>query len=295
MTAVDVRRRFEERLWAAELVHRPFPHLIVTDVLPDALYRELLDTNPFTVDGGRRYGHPSWTKRLNFTHYYDHRFQHDLHPARRALTGSAWAAVGDAFSDPTWLGPLLRARYPEYFEFRFGDIDAVEADETTGGFWRRLRIQTFLQRHEPGFQLDAHTDIPSRVATCIFNLPRDAGDEHAGTQLLVPKDPLWRCSGNSHYPLDGFRVVGTVPYEPNTCFVFFKTRHSWHGVSPQAAMVAGGRVGMQVQLYEPESGAVTDLSAPDLLVNRQLRPPGPLSRWWRRVRSSAARTARRKG
>ncbi|MEN9504186.1 MAG: hypothetical protein RI958_112 [Actinomycetota bacterium] len=290
--AEQLRSHFEQRLRAADLVRWPFPHLVLTGVFPDEWYERLLDASPFEVDGGVRYGDPSWTERLSFRHYYDHRFHHDLHPARRSLTDPLWETVGDVFSDPLWLGRLLFERFPEFFEFRFGDIDAIEAHEP-GGFWGRLQTQTFLQRHEPGFQLDAHTDIPSRVATCVFNLPREAGDEDAGTQLLVPNDPRWRCSGNSHYPLDGFRVVGTVPYAPNTGVVFFKTRHSWHGVGPHASSARGGRVGMQVQLYEPERGAVTDLSAPDLVVNRQLRPVSGRARFGRRVRRVARRVVRR--
>lgn len=294
MTVDRIRQQFQAQLRAAELVHWPFPHLVLRNVLPGDLYVALVDANPFEIDPGRRFGHPSWTSRLDFPHFYDHRFQHDLHPDRRTLPPSAWDAVGDAFSDPTWLGPILRARYPEFFELRFGDIDAIDAHPGGGGFWRQLQTQTFLQRHEPGYQLDAHTDIPSRVATCIFSLPRESGHEAAGTQLLVPNNPRWRCSGNRHHPIDGFRVVATAPYAPNTCLVFFKTRHSWHGVAPDAATVPAGRFGMQVQLYEPESGAVDDLSAPDLVVNRQLHPIGPATRAWRRARSLTARVLHRR-
>jgi hypothetical protein len=268
MSVETIRQHFAARLAAAELLERPFPHLVVTDALPADVYEQVLERNPFTNDPGTRYGDPRWTRQLRFPTEFQHRFQHDLHPRERTLQLQPWADIGDAFSDTGFIGRLLADRYPAYFSLRFGDIDAIERGDAAG-FWARLHTRTFLQRHEPGYRLDAHTDVPARVATCIFSFPPGPGFEAAGTQLLEPLDPSVRCSGNAHYPLDGFRVVATAPYAPNTCFVFFKTRHSWHAVAPDAAEVPGGRFGMQVQLYEPDSGAVTDLSAPDLVRNGQ--------------------------
>lgn len=295
MNVDAVRGHFERRLEAAELVRRPFPHLIVTDALPTALYREAIAVNPFVDDPGRPFGDPAWTDLLVFEHTYDRRFQLDLDPDHREVDVGPWSTIGDAFADPSWLGPVLRRRHPEYFEFRFGDIDAIERDGSTAGFWSRLHTRAFLQRHEPGFRLDAHTDIPTRIATCIFSLPVEPGHEDAGTRLLEPLDPRWRCTGNSHHPIDGFRVVTIAPYAPNTCLVFFKTRDSWHSVPPEAATVPGGRFGMQVQLYEPDEGAVLDLSAPDLVRNGQFRDPTVATRVRRKVRSMSGAARRRLG
>ena len=276
MTVDDIRDHFVARLDAATLVMHPFPHLLLTDALPAEVYASVIADNPFTANPGVRFGDPSWTSRLRFTHYYDYRFQHDLCAGSRTLDQEPWSLLGDAFDNAAWLGPTLRDRFPEYFDLRFGDIGAVEQAGVDGdgagergGFWGRLHTRTFLQRHEPGYQLDAHTDIPTRIATCIFNFPPGAGYEQAGTQFLEPLDPRWRCTGNSHYPIDGFRVVASSPYAPNTGVVFFKTRHSWHAVSAEVSNVPGGRFGMQVQLYEPDDGALVDLSAPDLLRNGQ--------------------------
>jgi hypothetical protein len=76
-----------------------------------------------------------------------------------------------------------------------------------------------------------------------------------------------------------------APYAPNTCLVFFKTRHSWHAVAPDAADAPDGRFGMQVQLYEDGAGALTELSEPGLLANRQVRPPGLTELTWHRLRT----------
>lgn len=270
MTAVDeIRLHFVDRLRRSELEMWPFPHLYLTEVLPTEVYEAALAGDPFLEDPGLPFGDPSWTSKLNFTARYEHRFQHELNPETRTWHAQPWAMIGDAFADPSWLGPVLRDRFPTFFDLRFGDIEAIEALGPEGGFWDSLHTRTFVQRHEPGYHLDAHTDIPSRIATCIFNLPPSTGFEGAGTTLLMPRDPRLRCWGNSHHDIADFDVVTTVPYAPNTCLVFFKTRHSWHSVAPEAALVPGGRLGMQVQLYEPDEGALMDLSAPDLVRNRQ--------------------------
>lgn len=288
----DIRTHFVRRLRAAELVMRPFPHLLLTDALPSDVYEAATSADPFAGDPGAPFGDPAWTSKLRFPQFYDRRFQHDLGRSSRTLHCEPWRTIGDAFSDPAWLGPVLRDRFPEYFELRFGHIDAIEMAATGDGFWTRLHTRAFLQRHEQGYRLDAHTDIPSRVATCIFGFPPGPGYEEAGTKLLEPLDPTWRCSGNSHYPVEDFRVVSTAPYAPNTCLVFFKTRHSWHSVSPEAASVPGGRLGMQVQLYEPDGGAVFDLSDPDLVRNRQFIEPSRLRSLAARLRSKVGSTMR---
>ena len=292
MSAIEaIRTRFTERLEQAELRWRPFPHLLLTEVLPADVYDAAMESDPFGADPGRPFGDPSWTKKLIFEQHYDRRMQHALDRAERTLHHGVWPDIGDAFGDPSWLGPVLRARFPEYFELRFGNIDAVEAESP--GFWGRLHTRTFLQRHDDGYQLAAHTDIPTRIATCIFGFPPGPGFEDAGTQLLEPIDPRWRCSGNRHHPTEGFRVVGTAPYSPNSCLVFFRTRHSWHSVSPGVASVPGGRLGMQVQLYESEEGAVVDLSDPDSLKNRQFRADRLHERVARRVRHEIHRLRHR--
>lgn len=283
-----IRSHFSRRLMATELQMLPFPHLVVTGVLPDDVYASVLADNPFAHRAGTAYGDEVWASRVNFSHTYDKRFQFDLAPGTGEFTNGVWADIGTAFADTVWLGQVLRQRFPDYFSLRFGDIDAVD------GFWQRLFSKVFIQRHEPGFALEAHTDLPTRVATCIFSFATSTGFEHCGTQLLAPTDPLWRCWGNAHHPVDNFEVAAVAPYAPNTCLVFFKTRHSWHAVAPDAADAPDGRFGMQVQLYEDGEGALTELSEPGLLANRQVRPPGltELTRHRLRTLVEAARKGR---
>jgi hypothetical protein len=274
----SIRRHFEARLAAAELVMLPFPHLLLTEVLPDPVFKQILQENPFLEGTGKAFGDAPWAKRLRFENKYDKRFQYDISPSRCELAGGIGVQLGQAFADLNWLGPVLQNRFPEYFSLRFGDISRIP------DFWSRLRNEAFLQRLDPGYRLDAHTDVPGRVATCIFSFASVDGYERCGTQLLIPKNPLWRCWGNLHHPLDGFEVAKVSPYKPNAALVFFKTRHAWHSVGTEAALAPDGRFNMQVQISESGDGALIDLSEPELMRNRQFRPEGPLERAYRWIR-----------
>ena len=268
-----IRAHFADELARATLQMSPFPHLVLPDALPADVFAQVLADNPFSTDPGIAFGTTPGMMRVKYAHSFDKRFDIGLDPAS-AAPAPVWDAVAEAFGDGTWLYEVLAERFPAYFSIRFGDALAVP------GFWNRLRRQIFLQRHEPGFSLAAHTDIPTRVASLIFSFADREGFDHCGTQLLAPKDPLLRCWGNDHHPVDAFDVVTVAPYRPNSCLVFFKTRHSFHSVSPEAATAPNGRFGMQVQVFEQPDGALVDLSAPDLMKNTQIRPPR--LRWARR-------------
>lgn len=286
-TIDSIRQHFESRLAAAELVMLPFPHLLLTEVLPESVYAEVLRGNPFRKAPGKAFGDEPWAKRLRFETTYDKRFQFDLSPGRNELSDRLWGQLGAAFSDLNWLGPVLQRRFPDYFSLRFGDLSRID------GFWGRLNSDVFLQRLDPGYRLDAHTDVPARVATCIFSFASTDGYERCGTQLLIPKNPLWRCWGNLHHPLDDFEVAQVAPYKPNAALVFFKTRHAWHSVGTEAASAPDGRFGMQVQVSEAGNGTLIDLSEPELMRNRQLLPVGRMDRAYRVVRRFARSVRRR--
>ena len=285
----EIRAHFADQLAHADLHHSPFPYLVLPEALPPALYEQVLAENPFQSDPGRSFGDRPWMSRLRYRHHFDKRFDIDL--SAGAAPAPPWDAISRAFTEGPWLYEVLVERFPAYFSLRFGDAVTVP------GFWDRLEREIFLQRHEPGFEMDAHTDIPTRVASLIFSFADREGFDHCGTQLLAPNDPWQRCWGNDHHDKAGFRVVEVAPYRPNHCLVFFKTRHSFHAVAPEAGTAPNGRFGMQVQVFEGGRGALVDLSTPDLLANRQ-HTPRPIDRLvhrGRRVGGKVKRLVRRSG
>ncbi len=274
-TAEALRAHVEDRLAAARVELSPLPHLLVAPFFPEDLYERILASNLFVRNPGRFWRSPDEMRRAGISRPYDHRLQINFHkddpyeatPEERAL----WSLIRETFLGGVWFPKLVRSRFPEYFSLRFGD--AVELEE----FWARNRQELFLQRHEPGFHIGPHTDIPTRIFTCIFSFADRDGYESYGTQLLRPRDPFVRCWGNDHHAFEGFEVVKTAPYTRNGLLLFFKTRHSFHAVKEIGPDVPNQRWGMQYQYYEPAGGVFVDLSRPDLIQLRTDRKV-PLAR-----------------
>jgi hypothetical protein len=66
----------------------------------------------------------------------------------------------------------------------------------------------------------------------LFYLPKDLSQSHIGTSMYLPNDPNFTCPGGPHYGFDKFTRLHTMPFLPNSLFVFVKTSNSFHGVEP---------------------------------------------------------------
>lgn len=255
----------------AEIELSPFPHLIIENFFPDDVYAKLVDWNPFKRNVGEEWLAKSRSNEVSSRTPYYARKQINFH-ADQAFDAPPeqkefWDAIKACFLADDWFPNLVREKFPVFFQLRFGDL--ADQPDFAGHFRREL----FLQRHEPGYYIGPHTDIPTRVFTCIFSFARVPGFEEFGTELLAPKDPMARCWGNDHYEPDGFEVRKVAPYKPNNFLLFFKTRHSFHSVRDIDDTVPDERYGMQFQFYEPSGGLFRDLSAPDIMrVIRTARP-----------------------
>jgi hypothetical protein len=258
-----IRRHVEAKFAQAAIESSPFPHIIIEDFFPDDVYRDIIRLNPFKQNAGREYLPKSqvtnvtdrtpshFRKQINFD--ADDDFQASEEGRR------FWTELKDCFLGSQWFEAMVLDKFPEYFALRFGDL--VHEPDFLGLLSKRL----FLQRHEPGFVMGPHTDIPIRIFTCIFSFADRPGFEEYGTAMLAHQDRLVRCWGIDHYPMDGFEVRKIAPYKPNNLLLFFKTRHSFHAVPPITDEVPNQRYGMQFQLWEPWDGLLKDLSAPDLM------------------------------
>lgn len=258
-----LRRHIETRIRGATLDLFPFPHLIIRDFFPASVYKAVLDYNLFRRNEGVEWFTRSEMEKLITPTPYDHRMQINFHKNEPFEASDAerrfWAFMRQVFLGGDWFPRLIYHKFPTYFDLRFGE--AVHMPD----MWQRLRTELFLQRHEPNYHIGPHTDIPTRIFTCIFSFADRPGFEDYGTQLLRHRDPYVRCWGRQHYDFDDFEVVKTAPYAPNSFLLFFKTRQSFHSVKTVTPDVPNGRYGMQYQLYEPGIGLFRDLSHPDLL------------------------------
>jgi hypothetical protein len=274
----ELRRFIERKIGGATLQKSPFPHLVIENFFPNELYEKIMVYNPFLANRGEEWLSAAASNNVTSRTPYHARKQINFHAnaafEARPEAAAFWNDLKSCFLSDPWFEGVVQKKYDEYFQLRFGDL-AGEPE-----FLTYFRKELFLQRHEPGYYIGPHTDIPTRVFTCIFAFASASGFEEYGTELLAPKDPLVRCWGNDHYAPDGFAVKKIAPYSPNNFLLFFKTRQSFHSVKAITDEVPNQRYGMQFQFYEPGSGLFKDLSVPDLMSTKhRTAPPKPHVSW----------------
>ncbi len=276
MNKFELKHHIEHRINAATADNSPFPHIIVEDFFPPDIYEMILRENPFKLNQGKEWISQKKSKKSKTNTPYFARKQINFHTGDAYETTpegkELWDSLSECFLADDWFPKLIAKKFPEYFSIRFGDL--MKRDDFASFFRREL----FLQRHEPGYYIGPHTDIPTRVFTCIFSFADRAGFETFGTELCSPSDPLVRCWGNNHYKPDDFIVEKLAPYKPNNFLLFFKTRQSFHSVKAIDDTVPNQRYGMQFQFYEPKGGLFRDLSAPDLMSIRHKKPKFSIER-----------------
>lgn len=176
----------------------PFPHFYTENVFPEETYRQLLYWLDET-DTGEKF---------------------------RPLAGGYKHRL---FSDelPPFLQELNTAKFPQAMMAYFAREYAMRYPHTGRpnftAEWRFIR-------DEEGYSIGPHTDAPRKVMSLLFYLPNNFGDSDLGTSIFVPKDGKKTCEGGPHHPFDGFEKCFTAPYYANSCFGFWKTNNSWHGV-----------------------------------------------------------------
>jgi hypothetical protein len=117
-------------------------------------------------------------------------------------------------------GNLALRKFKPYIQHRFPGQQPNLANEA-------LLVQDITK-----YALGPHTDSPKKVITMLFYLPKDTSQAHIGTSMYLPKDATFTCPGGPHHKFDKFIKLHTMPFLPNSLFVFFKTDNSFHGVEP---------------------------------------------------------------
>lgn len=195
----------------------PYPHFVVNDVFPADFYAELQRMLP-------RPDLMRTLKEARGVSGYDERFVFEFKPEQLAMLERAqrefWQAmhgwlVGGRFAH------LMLSKFSPFIQQRFGANPAV-----------RFHDEALLVNDVTNYKLGPHTDAPRKVLTLLFYLPPDDSLKHLGTSIYLPKDRDFRCPGGPHHAHEMFDRVWTVPFLPNSLFVFFKNEVSFHGVEP---------------------------------------------------------------
>jgi hypothetical protein len=193
----------------------------------------------------------------------------ELHLAYK-VANAPLSLLQSKLPEPTHMVPLDEARpvskgsYRERFVLTFGGDRFAGLPDEQRRFWgdlhrwllsgvfRNLMLEKFrgfinqrfqgqtvtfydealLVQDTTNYSLGPHSDSPRKVITFLFHLPKDESQRHLGTSIYVPKERNFRCAGGPHYQHAHFDRLWTMPFVPNSLFVFFKTDASFHGVEP---------------------------------------------------------------
>lgn len=176
----------------------PFPHFYAERVFPEDFYWSVVDFVKNKTEGEYRSGVNNYNGR-KFA------LSSDIPGLGFMQSGDFLRHVAKIFREP--------------MRERFGGREGVK-------FGNDLR----LIRDGKDYFIGPHTDTPQKVISLLFYLPPDGWNYECGTSLYLPKERDYRCAGGPHYPFELFDRIETMPFLPNTCFGFFKTDYSFHGV-----------------------------------------------------------------
>jgi len=183
------------KLRNAQVNEYPYGHFFVHDVFPKDFYHDLIKALP----GNEHYA--------PLPGGYRH---------RQALQSPIEMVAG---FDSAYFASQVLTVFSKQFFTRYPDHNRP-----------KFRQEIRFIRDEEGYAIGPHTDAPWKVVSLLFYLPSEYHYVDHGTSIYVPEDHKKTCPGGPHYPFEGFHEVWRAPFVPNSCFGFFKTPNSWHGV-----------------------------------------------------------------
>ena len=231
---------------APPLRDQPSPHVYVENVFSPPAYAAMCRMWPTDSPALRRWDNPggpaprfaNYGRRQEIIIPYE---AERLPPEQRAF----WLGVGSVLHGPDFARTLLE-RFEPYARSRFGDRidDPAFARDV-------LRGSLLLNQHDADYYLGPHTDRSEKVFTCLFYFPEHEGLDHLGTTLYRPREAGFWCSGIAHHDPAHFERGETIPYRPNSAFIFARTDVMFHGVHAFTAERLGGsrRRSIQMQFW----------------------------------------------
>jgi hypothetical protein len=218
----DVERQVIENIQTGLVETEPFPHMYVEDIFPRPYYQQMRQHWPddaslsSLADTNRVYGDKEHYRARSML-MFDKENLAGLPEETRCF----WSDMQTWFLGKNLLYAILE-KFRPHVESRFA------------GFEGKLHFiaQAMLVSDRTNFSVGPHTDVPQRVLSLLFYCPADDSHQGLGTSLYVPKEPGFTCTGGPHYERENFNLVKTMPFRPNTLFVFQRTDNSFHGVEP---------------------------------------------------------------
>lgn len=221
-SADAIRATVIERLRATELKTHPSAYIFVRDIFPADYYAAIQENFPpeslFQATKPGRTPNPRailYRKQINLAHELDL-----LEEAKRPC----WALMRAAIDHPDFVRAVFD-KFAGPMHARYGK-DSLD-----------VRIRLEVLRDQAGFALGPHTDVPHKVFTGLFYMPKDDSQRDLGTSVFVPKQRNFADESGQQFPFNLFEEHERLPFIPNSMFMFMKTQNSFHGryeIPPEA-------------------------------------------------------------
>lgn len=99
----------------------------------------------------------------------------------------------------------------------------------------KFNIATEFIDDRRGYELLPHPDAERKLITVLIYVADDDSDPSIGTEIYALKEnwkeKIMSYGSEYRFPRVAFDHVSTIPYRPNTAFIFAPTKLSFHGVS----------------------------------------------------------------
>ncbi|CAO3430277.1 hypothetical protein [Azospirillum doebereinerae] len=210
-TSADAAGHTLRRLREAPLRTDPFPHCVIPEILPAALYERALAHWPVTEE--MRLAQQELP--LRYQTPLDDRWL----AGRPEESSAVWREVRDA---------LFNTGVVEHMAERF---PSVRGKMSWNGGAPPVLHARIIEDHA-GHAMLPHTDIEVTMFSMLVYMPADDRGPHLGTALYRPRDGSFRGRGMDRYPREDFELAGQAPFLPNHLLTYAPSDHSFHGVEP---------------------------------------------------------------
>jgi hypothetical protein len=202
-----ILNRLVEKIESASIDPRPSDNIYMEDVFDQAIYQEILARLPKTDDYDF-IDHPDamlpdGTRTRKLMDVTDETLSR-LNPADKAF----WQQLRSVFTSTALQQAITRKFLQPILGLYQGKIPEM------------VTVPIFY-RDFPGYYITPHTDAPFKIATMQFYFAKDHSQIHLGTSFHEKQT-------------NGFSLLKTNQFKPNSAYAFVRTNNSWHSVQQLA-------------------------------------------------------------
>jgi FkbM family methyltransferase len=195
-SAIELHSPEAKRIADTKISKSPYPYVYVKDFFKESFYKDILANMPDKYEE---------IEKTRGTKGYPKRFTASI------PNNDAWNAVKNN---------LLSGEFKQSLLDKFGIKDDNFTEDLV------------LVRDFEGYQIPPHTDSTAKVITALIYLPKADEFVDEGTSIFVPNKKGFTCKTGKHYDFKDFTKKKTMPFKPNSAFIFARTDNSFHGVEP---------------------------------------------------------------